>query len=173
MNVALKLITNHEYTQAMAASWDWKQQNQDSLEGYINIILQQQNKTRIGWWIIQDEQPAGFFNIVKPKDHPEHATGTFIHHPYRNTFLHQEIKHAAIKAFQTMNLPLISSIQETNIRSIKATEKITKLEGELQWEENLQRYAYIYQLTNFTPENYNTAVCDTILIQEANIRNLR
>lgn len=173
MHISLQLVTDQRYTDAMSTSWDWKQQNQDTLHGYINILLQQQNINRLAWWIKADSQPAGFFNIVKNKDHTEHATGTFIHKPYRSTDVHKQVKHAAIKAFQTMQLPLISSIQDSNIRSLKATRKLVHANPKLEWEQHANRNAYIYILTDYTPANPNLQLVKFILEHEHQIRSLQ
>lgn len=115
---------------ALGSGWDWPVAGCSSLAEYVELAIVAPR--RRFFWLLDDNQPLGFFGFSHNDALRRFEFGTYIAPEARGTGANRMLKHSSIAAFQAMGLPLTALVRDQNLRSLAAMRRIAGTSGESQ-----------------------------------------
>lgn len=162
---------NLPYINKLEDGWDWPVGKAKSLQEFINLKANR----RISYWLLFHGEPAGVVSFSEHKDYGKTQIGYFLHPDYRSQGFLEVIINSAIVMFDALNVELIASVDINNVRSVKALQKIIKVQPVKYFEFSYNRDALMFVLTDDKKENNKTyeGIINVLINDDVFLRSLK
>jgi len=165
---------NMHYVEQLKDGWDWPLSQKNSLPEFVESF--QGDRHFIGFWATVNDEPCGLISFRPYSEQPATTLsfGIFIHKDKRVSGLATLLMGSAIKAMQEIQVPMVATVHEDNIRSLKMIQRTTQQPGILIYEPTKNRNAYLFTLdkTSCLVNTFDESCVEDILRESHEFVNL-